>query len=42
MIDDLRHLPREEDPFVLLTEGECAVLIACCLALGYILSTIKG
>ncbi len=28
---------REDDPFVLFTEGECAVILACVLALGFIL-----
>ena len=41
MIDDLRHLPRtEDDPFVLFTEGECAVILACVLALGFILGKL--
>ena len=42
MIDELKdYKAREDDPFVLLTEGECAVVIACCFALGYILSTFN-
>ena len=40
MIDDLRHLPPSDDPFVLFTEGECAVILACVLALGFILGRL--
>ena len=40
MLDDLRHVPREDDPFVLFTDGECAVILACVLALGFILGRL--
>ena len=30
---------REDDPFVLFTEGECIVILACALALGFILGS---
>jgi len=41
VIDDLRHLPHTEDAFVILSPGECAIGIAICMALGWLLATFS-
>ena len=40
MLDDLRHLPRNDDPFQIISEetaGNILLLIVCALAIGDIL-----
>ena len=42
MIDDLKNYRSEQDDFAApMTDGELAILLACVMALGFILATVS-